>query len=95
MAKDDKKKEPKPEPRTFKFACNVVGVPPVLASQYEQLLPPPVVQSIVSLLDKPNRFWAIRETLFAAIDEASKASAEPEPIESGAIDAAVEPEGQE
>lgn len=78
MAKDQEKKEPKPEPRTFKFACNVVGVPPVLASQYQQLIGTETANAIVALLDQPDRYLRIRETLFAAIDEATKAAVEPE-----------------
>lgn len=72
-----KKVEPKAEPRTFRFACTVVGVAPVLAAEYEQLIGPETAKSIVALLDQPDRYLRIRETLFTAIDDVTKAAAEP------------------
>jgi hypothetical protein len=56
----------------------VVGVPAVLANQYQQLIGTDTANAIVALLDQPDRYLRIRETLFAAIDEATKAAVEPD-----------------
>lgn len=75
MGKD---KKTKPEPRTFAFACNVVGVPRVLANQYAQVLGEDRTKAIIALLDAPDRFMRIRDALFSQLDELTKAAASPE-----------------